>query len=1021
MAAAAKPVTSSDALESKADEKSVTPMPAAAAAASSAAAGAAKAASAAGAEEEPPAVEPARRLAHVVSVAVVEFRTAPKYDETHAAVVASASRKLARGPNQPLERRARIANPNAGRPQFRVVSRWSDGSEQSVWRFPEDFAEVARALEANKTSSGSASSPSAWVKALSATSSSVHSDYLAIQSGHIDAFLKAVVMTPAARDADATKSLLRQPLRPDWPSYFGPIDLAVHDLPHASSTTEWWYVNTHLELEDGRKVSCYLAFFRTVKSTDQLTGEKTFGHALNWALTDCGAPGSEGSAASSTAAGREAAKYDPRRPSANKAEAEKAILDEPSYHFETIVDKDAPSIILRLMERREIIRDPLLLRAYREVLQRGNVPLPDKKFEDDVTYPMDRLDLDFKFAQLKKTEDGRYHVTAHTEDGKAAIDLKLEPKKPAVRHGNDGVVVGHNGDDMFYYLCTRNDVTGSVTLADGVTRKVTKGQGWYDHEFGGAERPEGESPQQYAWNWSAIQLDNGVDVSVSQVLNPRATDGVSSLEGVAGSIENVCIVVDTDGSRTQPTDLTFTGSNEWSSCRTFMRYPLTWHVKLPSERLELTLEAEVADQELMTIIAKPAFWEGRVRATGTFRGKPVTGLGYVERNGFGGISKLNDFFKAVGKEVRNRVRKVYPDKPDVEAGVHLVADEETRHFMKGVDMTKIDRYLLQPVRHISDAGGKSWRSYGALACMDVVGGDSRKFVDWLAMPEFMHVGSLIVDDFQDKSLVRRGRECAHLKFGDAIAINAGTAAYFQGQKMITLPYLTPQVLNRVYDLYFAALRGGHAGQALDLAGLEDVMDECIAARRAAPHDEEVTATAAAMLEEKVLAIHMLKTAVPAGSLARMGAIVGGGRPDQVEAMGTYFENVGVAFQIMDDVLNLRGLMTTDADKKAGQQLKTLGEDITSGKATICVVKAAGALPVEELAELWEKIRSRPEDRATIDSCIATMEKCGAITACVEQARDMVEEAWLELDRVIPDSFSKIMLRSFGWFVIERSR
>jgi len=956
-------------------------------------------------------------MATVVSAAVVEFRTAPVYDETHAASVAAASRKLARGPSQPLERRARIRNKDAGRPQFRILTKWSDGNDQTVWRFAEDFAALASALEGS-----SASAPSALVKSLaSASLTSAHPDYLAIHTGHLDAFVKAVTSVPATRDADATKSLFRQPLRPDWPSYIGPIDLSIHDLPHASSYTEWWYINTHMELDDGRKVSAFLAFFRTVKSTDQLTGEKTFGHALNWALTDCGAPGKEGTASESTAAGREAAKYDPRRPSANAEEASQAILDEPSYHFETIVDKDAPGIILRLMERREIIRDPLLLRAYREVLGRGNVPLPDKKFEHEVTYPMDRLALDYKYAQLTKLEDGRYHVTAHTQDGKAAIDIKLRPQKPAVRHGNNGVVVGHGGDDMFYYLIPRNDVEGTVTLADGKSRRVVKGQGWYDHEFGGAERPEGEAPQQYAWNWAAIQLDNGVDISVSQLLNPRATKGRTKMEQLEGSIESLCIVVDKDGSRTQPSDLTFEGSNEWSSCRTFMRYPLTWRVQLPSERLDVTLEAEVADQELMTIIAKPAFWEGRVRVSGTFRGERVSGLGFVERNGFGTVAKLNDFFKAVGAEVRNRVRKVYPDSPDLEAGIKLIADDETAHFMAGVDMRKIDDFLLKPVRHISDAGGKSWRSYGALACMDVVGGDSRKFVDWLAMPEFMHVGSLIVDDFQDGSLIRRGRECAHLKFGDAIAINAGTAAYFQGQKMITLPYLTPQVLNRVYDLYFAALRGGHAGQALDLAGLEDVMEDCIRERRAAPGDAAVTAEAAARLEERVLAIHMLKTAVPAGSLARMGAIVGGGAEAQVDAMGTYFEAVGVAFQIMDDVLNLRGLITTSADKTAGQELKTLGEDVTSGKATICVVKAAGILPVEELAVLWGDIASKPTDRATIDRCIAVMEDCGAIEACVSQAKDMVEAAWLKLDLVIPDSFAKIMLRSFGWFVIERSR
>jgi geranylgeranyl pyrophosphate synthase len=88
------------------------------------------------------------------------------------------------------------------------------------------------------------------------------------------------------------------------------------------------------------------------------------------------------------------------------------------------------------------------------------------------------------------------------------------------------------------------------------------------------------------------------------------------------------------------------------------------------------------------------------------------------------------------------------------------------------------------------------RSYGALACMDIVGGDSREHLNWLAMPEFMHVGSLIVDDIQDGSLTRRGGPCAHLIFGNATAINAGTAAYFMGMKMISDPRIPPRHMNR---------------------------------------------------------------------------------------------------------------------------------------------------------------------------------------------------------------------------------
>jgi len=222
--------------------------------------------------------------------------------------------------------------------------------------------------------------------------------------------------------------------------------------------------------------------------------------------------------------------------------------------------------------------------------------------------------------------------------------------------------------------------------------------------------------------------------------------------------------------------------------------------------------------------------------------------------------------------------------------------------------------------------------------------------------------------------------------------------------------MTAEKLNQIYDFYFAALRAGHAGQGLDISGLDYLMDG---------QNNVIDSGDAALAESRIIAIHRLKTAVPAASLARMGAVVGGGTPAQVEAVGLYYESVGIAFQIMDDVLNLRGIYSGKADKTAGLQLKNLGEDITAGKVTIPVVKAIGLLPRAEMRKLWEVIKSKPADRSTIDACIATLESCGAIDACVEQAERLIDDSFAELDKHVPDSFSKLMLRAFGHFVISQ--
>ena len=123
-----------------------------------------------------------------------------------------------------------------------------------------------------------------------------------------------------------------------------------------------------------------------------------------------------------------------------------------------------------------------------------------------------------------------------------------------------------------------------------------------------------------------------------------------------------------------------------------------------------------------------------------------------------------------------------------------------------------------------------------------------------------------------------------------------------------------------------------------------------------------------------------------------------------------FEAFGLAFQIIDDVLNLRGF---------DENRKNRGEDITEGKVTAPVAKAMGRLSREDRRDLWSILSGKPADRATIARAIALIDGCGALDACEHEARALVEDAWQAVDPSIPDSQFKIRLRAFGWFVLDR--
>ena len=743
----------------------------------------------------------------------------------------------------------------------------------------------------------------------------------------------------------------------DWPGE-GPIDLAIHDLPHHSSTTEWWYMNSHFNTKDGRNFSIFASFFRKVIDYDKKTKELVYAHSMIWALYDA----------------------------SNK-----------EYHPFSLVDKRAPELGKKKLEKGELVKDDRLRRAALEVVNKGKVPQPDRLFKDDVVVAPDRLYLNFDGNTYEKKPDGSYEL--HLEERDPAISCKLtfKPKKAPIRHGDNGVVRGVSAEDMFYYFIPRCEVTGTLFL-QGEELELVKSSGWYDHEFGRhPEKSDEEHEDQnedtlkdVAWNWLSTQLDNGCEVSAYDLFDD---DGEGELCG------HWLIFIDEQGNRHAYENFTLEPLGGYTSTRTFNIYPTGWKLTVPELDLELHAEAAIEQQEFITFISRPAFWEGRINVVGKLKGKDVKGPGFVERSGFYKIDDLDDFFKAVSRETLKSVQKILPLNPTGDKAAELISGREHAYLLEGLDLQRYSDYLIKPIREIIDRGGKSWRSYAPLACCDLVGGNSQKTIDWMALPELMHTGSLIVDDVEDKSEIRRGKESCHKMYGEATAINAGTACYFISQVCIYADELDESKKLEIYNYYFQGLRAAHTGQALDIAGLHYMMPEIVESG-----DGD-------LLEKRVLGIHRLKSAVPASFLARMGTTLAGGTKEQVEELKNYFESLGLAFQIVDDTLNLKGFR---------DNLKSKGEDITHGKITYPVAKAMKLLKTkEERQQLWDIVKSKPKDPAVIGRAVTIIHDCGALDEADNEAKEMMEAAWKRLDPLVDDSLVKIMLRAFSWYLLER--
>ena len=401
----------------------------------------------------------------------------------------------------------------------------------------------------------------------------------------------------------------------DWPGE-GPIDLAVQDLPHASSSTEWWYVNTHLDLADGRTIGVFASFFRILTGEHPETRAPVHAHSLTWAVSDG---------------------------------------ERSRYLFDSRVDRSAPKHGLEKIKRGQGSRDPRIQQAMKEVMEKGRVPQPDRFFATPVLVSKGRLDLDFGGNRFWKLDDGRYRLELKDGPDGTACDLTLSPKCVAVRHGTDGVVKGRAGEDMFYYFLPRCEVSGQVWL-DGRRVAVRSGKGWYDHEFGGhsildadamGQKPsgpvEGEPPpavanDDMAWNWVAAQLDDGSQLTAY------------TMEDLAGQapVDACAVLISADGTVSRYQDIELTpDANSWTSARTFNRYPLAWTLHIPEIDLELRIEATFADQEFVALISKPAFGEGRCTVRGTQGQHRLKGADYVERGGYFCTDTINKFFKSV--------------------------------------------------------------------------------------------------------------------------------------------------------------------------------------------------------------------------------------------------------------------------------------------------------------------------------------------------------------------------------------
>ncbi len=312
------------------------------------------------------------------------------------------------------------------------------------------------------------------------------------------------------------------------------------------------------------------------------------------------------------------------------------------------------------------------------------------------------------------------------------------------------------------------------------------------------------------------------------------------------------------------------------------------------------------------------------------------------------------------------------------------------------NLEALNKAVVEPIWEFLDRGGKRWRPNLFLLICEALGKNPEEFADFAIISEVIHNGTIMIDDIEDESELRRGKPCTYKIYGLDVTINAGNSMYY----LPLLPLVEneqkvpAEKLCRIYEIYVKQMISLSLGQATDIAW-----------HRGIAKADEID-------EMNYLQMCASKTGALARMAAETAAVLADADDELFEKLGLFAESIGIAFQMQDDVLDLTG--TQFGDKKGG-----LGQDVTEGKRSLIVIHTLKTADPKDRERLIEILEMHTSNQNVRDEAIAIMQKYGSIDYVRRFAERMVEESWSEVEKLLPASNAKEKLEAFAKYLIER--
>lgn len=291
--------------------------------------------------------------------------------------------------------------------------------------------------------------------------------------------------------------------------------------------------------------------------------------------------------------------------------------------------------------------------------------------------------------------------------------------------------------------------------------------------------------------------------------------------------------------------------------------------------------------------------------------------------------------------------------------------------------------VKEVAQYIISAGGKRLRPALLLMVSGALGSQHEHRHTLAAVVEFIHTATLLHDDVVDESTLRRGRETANERFGNAASVLVGDFLYSRAfQMMVDVNEM------RVMQVLSDATNVIAEGEVLQLMNMHD----------------------ASLSEADYLKVIRSKTAKLFEASARLAPILIGASAETEALCATYGQALGTAFQVIDDVLDYEG--------SADELGKNLGDDLREGKVTLPIICALRRASTSQQALIRAAIEGG--DTAQLDAILAIIVETGALDAARASAHAEAQRAIDAARQLPPNAYSAALLQLAAGLLERRS-